>query len=159
MLEIEKKFLVSNDKWRTNIIQQDHILQFYISPQNSIPTVRLRLKRDTGYLTIKYPSSTQHILSRPEYEYEIPKSHIEAQKPFAIGQFIEKIRYQVEDEFGQLWEIDEFSSPRCGLVLAEIELAQITDKVQLPEWIGKDVTADKQYSNQVMSYSSDETSE
>jgi len=156
MLEIEKKFLVLNEDWREHIIRQDHVLQFYISPRNSIPTIRLRIKGGKGFITIKYPSTTKEVLSRAEYEYEIPAAHVEAQKPFAIGRFIEKTRYQVKDEFAQEWEVDEFTSPQSGLVLAEIELNSEADEIQLPKWVGKDVTADTRYSNQVMSYSKDD---
>ncbi|MBO6825038.1 MAG: CYTH domain-containing protein [Sneathiella sp.] len=153
MLEIEKKYLVQNESWRDQILDHKKIVQFYISPKDSIPTIRLRTKGNKGYITIKYPSVSANILARPEYEYEIPLSDVEAQKPSAIGRVIEKTRHKVRDEFGQIWDVDEFTSPSPGLVLAEIELTDEAEHVKLPAWAGSEVTADKRFSNQVMSYS------
>ena len=154
MIEIEKKFLVTSDQWKGSILSKKKITQFYISAPDAIPTVRLRLLGETGYLTLKYPSTSKDVLVRPEFEYEIPKEHVTAQRQFAIGNIIEKTRYEIRDEFGQLWDIDEFTTPSKGLILAEIELNDEGENISLPEWVGEDVSGDSQYSNQVMSYQS-----
>ncbi|MBE7636371.1 CYTH domain-containing protein [Sneathiella sp. P13V-1] len=156
MIEIEKKFLVTSDRWKEGILSEKKITQFYISAPEAIPTVRLRLLEDVGYLTLKYPSTSKNVLVRPEFEYEVPKAHVIAQQQFAIGNIIEKTRYEVRDTFGQHWDVDEFTSPNTGLVLAEIELAEEKAEISLPDWVGEDVSDNSRYSNQVMSYQSPE---
>ncbi len=151
MIEIEKKFLVTSDKWKDFVLSKETITQFYISKPDAAPTVRLRLKGHKGFLTLKYPSSSSKALVWPEFEYDVPASHIEEQRQFAVGKVIQKIRYEVRDEFGQTWDVDEFISPNEGLILAEIELTNEHQDISLPDWIGNEVSHDPQYSNQVMS--------
>jgi adenylate cyclase len=152
MIEIERKFLIISDKWRDNIQSKNGIVQFYLSPKDHVPTVRLRSKGNCGYITVKYPSSSEDVLVRPEFEYEVPLADIKAQEHAAIGSLIRKTRHYVCDEFAQNWEIDVFESPCPGLVLAEIELSSAQEEIKFPAWVGEEVTKDRQYSNQVMSY-------
>ena len=141
-LEIERKFLVRDESWRvpgTGTLYR----QGYLStvPERS---VRVRLIRDKGYLTVKGASSGA---ARAEYEYEIPG--VEAREMLdnlCERPLIEKTRYCVEFK-GLTWEIDEFEGSNAGLVIAEVELEEVDQAVSLPDWVGKEVTGDRRYYN------------
>ena len=140
--EIERKFLVRDESWRvpgTGTLYR----QGYLStvPERS---VRVRLIRDKGYLTVKGASSGA---ARAEYEYEIPG--VEAREMLdnlCERPLIEKTRYCVEFQ-GLTWEIDEFEGSNAGLVIAEVELEKADQAVSLPDWVGKEVTGDRRYYN------------
>jgi CYTH domain-containing protein len=140
--EIERKFLVRDESWRvpgTGTLYR----QGYLStvPERS---VRVRLIRDKGYLTVKGASSGA---ARAEYEYEIPG--VEAREMLdnlCERPLIEKTRYCVEFQ-GLTWEIDEFAGSNTGLVIAEVELEEADQVVSLPDWVGKEVTGDRRYYN------------
>ena len=141
-LEIERKFLVRDESWRvpgTGTLYR----QGYLStvPERS---VRVRLIRDKGSLTVKGASSGA---ARAEYEYEIPG--VEAREMLdnlCERPLIEKTRYCVEFQ-GLTWEIDEFEGSNAGLVIAEVELEEADQAVSLPGWVGKEVTGDRRYYN------------
>ncbi|WP_025896847.1 CYTH domain-containing protein [Sneathiella glossodoripedis] len=152
-MEIERKFLVKENSWKSQIIDRFEIEQIYLTTPDHVPTVRLRSQNERAYITLKYPSSDDQVLARAEFEYEIPESDVNAQLSQAKGNPIQKTRFLVKDEFNQRWEVDEFLQPNEGLILAEIELSDIEQEIQLPEWIGKEVTADKKYSNIEMAFS------
>jgi len=151
-MEIERKFLVKDDSWKSEILKSERILQFYLTDENQIPTLRLRLKEATGILTIKYPSTSSSILIREEFEYEIPVKDVLAQQKSAKGQVIQKTRHHVSGPGNLVWEVDVFESPKAGLVLAEIELNNADDRIILPKWIGEEVTSDAAYSNIKMAF-------
>lgn len=155
-MEIERKFLVAHDGWREHILSQSDITQFYLTAKDQFPTVRLRSRNNTGYLTIKYKSMSETVLARREYEYEIPVADVEQQAPFAVSALIRKTRYQVAGPDNKVWEVDVFIEPVKGLVLAEIELDDLTDDFESPDWLGKEVTQDHSYSNLSLSYSTEE---
>ncbi|HAX90560.1 MAG TPA: adenylate cyclase, partial [Cyanobacteria bacterium UBA11370] len=115
--EIERKFLVKNDRWR-ELATGTVYRQGYISTQKGI-TVRVRLVGNEGYLTIK--SLTQGV-SRVEYEYAIPAEDAqEMLDKLCDRPLIEKTRYKIE--LGSLvWEVDEFAGENQGLIIAEVEL-------------------------------------
>jgi adenylate cyclase len=51
-------------------------------------------------------------------------------------------------EFGQkIWEVDVFEGANRGLVLAEVELERADESVELPAWVGEEVSRDAQYRN------------
>ena len=151
-MEIERKFLIANNDWMSSIRQKHEIIQYYLSNADQAPTIRLRLKDKRAYLTLKYPSQSDSILVRDEYEYEIPAQDFHSQKEHAHGNIIQKTRYEVMDNENQLWEIDVFSSPNAGLVVAEIELQSPDQRIILPEWISDEVTANTAYSNIRMAF-------
>lgn len=153
-MEIERKFLVKDSSWKKYILNSEDIIQFYLTGLNQSPTVRLRTKADKGYITLKYPSQSETILVREEYEYEIPIVDIHAQISEATGNIIRKTRHYVKGPDGQIWEVDEFESPLPNLVLAEFEYPEEVLNVVLPEWIGKEVTTDPAYSNLQLSFKS-----
>ena len=141
--EIERKFLVETDCWRTNATGLPY-KQGYIATTKTGQTVRVRIAGDRGYLTIKGP--TQGI-TRSEFEYAIPVS--DAQKMLETmcdRPLIEKIRYRLP--IGELvWEIDEFAGENAGLIVAEVELTSKSQEIERPDWLGSEVSGDLRYYN------------
>lgn len=141
-LEIERKFLVKGEDWRAAGTGTPY-RQGYLStvPERS---VRVRLVRDKGYLTIKGVTVGA---TRAEYEYEIPA--VEASEmldKLCERPLIEKTRYRLQHQ-GLTWEIDEFSGDNAGLIIAEVELDDEGQTVILPDWVGQEVTGDRRYYN------------
>ncbi len=140
--EIEKKFLIKNDSWRSLGTGKEYC-QGYLSSEKG-RTVRIRTIGDRGILTIKGASEGD---SRLEFEYDIPledaKEMLEklCQKPL-----IKKTRYKIP--YAQfIWEVDEFEGENKGLIFAEIELQFSGQPFEIPEWIGEEVTGDQRYYN------------
>ena len=145
MVEIERKFLVDNPAQA--ILSARHsfqIIQGYIS-NDPVRTVRLRIGEGKGFLTIKGASSADGT-TRLEWEQEIPLLEAKALMPICLPGVIQKTRHHVVEQ-QQLFEVDVFEGTHTGLVIAEIELKNAKDKIQLPAWIGKEVTGDKRYYN------------
>ncbi|MBT9312168.1 CYTH domain-containing protein [Leptothoe kymatousa] len=140
--EIERKFLVQGDAWRS-LATGRYYCQGYIPTQGK-QTVRVRIIGEQGYLTLKGPTVG---ISRSEFEYPIPLADAQAMLAELCEQpFIEKYRYRIPmGEF--VWEIDEFSGENQGLLLAEVELTDPEQVVELPSWIGQEVTGDPRYYN------------
>ena len=144
--EIERKFLVANDSWLTEITSKTSFRQGYIASMEN-RSVRIRIMDDRdAKLTIKIGTSS---LVRDEYEYIIPIRDAEELMSTALGIVIEKTRYTV-DHAGFTWEIDIFGGAYEGLVVAEVEMASLDDRPTLPAWLGKEVTGDRRFSNQVL---------
>ena len=148
MVEIEKKFLVLNDSFKAAAFTHNHIAQGYLS---SVPerTVRIRIKGNQGYLTIKGISNNTG-MSRFEWEKEIPLG--EAKKLLLLCEkgVIDKTRFEVN--IGKhVFEVDEFYGENEGLVMAEIELDSETETFEKPNWLGEEVTNDKRYYNSYLS--------
>ena len=145
-LEIERKFLVAGD-FRPFANKATRIIQGYLS---SVPerTVRVRIKDDKGFLTVKGTSSKSGT-TRFEWEKEIPVG--EAQELIAICEsgVIDKTRYIVEAG-RHIYEIDEFHGDNQGLIVAEIELASEDETFAKPQWLGKEVTGDTRYYNSML---------
>lgn len=142
--EIERKFLVADESWRSQITSKTAFRQGYIaSLENRSVRVRIKADRDAT-LTIKIGASS---LTRDEYEYDIPLSDAEELMTTALGIVIEKTRHTVEHE-GFVWEIDVFEGLYEGLVVAEVEMNAETDQPSLPSWLGQEVTGDPRFSNQ-----------
>ena len=140
-MEIERKFLVDKQKMHElNFSSESLIKQGYLS---SNPTVRVRIKDNRGFLTIK--SSTRGI-SRQEFEYEIPLDDAEELLKLCDDNVLRKYRRTVEYG-GRVWEIDFFRGRLAGLVLAEVELNSADEAVELPEWIRHEVSSDRRYAN------------
>jgi len=142
-VEIERKFLVDASKWKTvkpklgTRISQGYIMS---TPET---VVRIRVTGDKGWITIK--GKTKGI-SRLEYEYSIPKTEAEEMLKEFCPKKIIKTRYELKFD-GFVWEVDEFESPKTGLILAEIELTNENEVFSLPEWIGKEVSNQPEYFN------------
>lgn len=141
-LEIEHKYLVKNDSFRGLATAEFRISQGYLS-KDPERTVRVRVKGDRGYLTVK---GINEGVIRQEYEYEIPLKEAENMLRMCLNPVIEKTRYIVEYG-GKVWEVDEFSGIRSGLVTAEIELKSADETYPLPPFVGDDVTGVAAYYN------------
>ncbi len=140
--EIERKFLVRGESWRS-LAEGVVYRQGYIASSQDC-TVRVRIAGERGYLTLK--GATQGI-SRPEYEYAIPlQDATELLNTLCQGPLIEKTRYRIA--WGDLvWEVDEFTGENQGLIMAEVELSDPNQTVALPDWIGEEVSGDPRYFN------------
>ena len=145
-MEIERKFLVAGD-FKPFANKATRIIQGYLS---SVPerTVRVRIKDDKGFLTVKGTSSKSGT-TRFEWEKEIPVG--EAQELIAICEsgVIDKTRHIVEAG-RHIYEIDEFHGDNQGLIVAEIELASEDETFAKPQWLGKEVTGDTRYYNSML---------
>lgn len=140
--EIERKFLVVGDGWRAGA-RGEWLRQGYLASTRE-RTVRVRVQGSRAALTIKGPAQG---LSRPEFEYEIPLQDAETLLDTLCERpLIEKTRWHVG--FGGLrWEIDEFAGENAGLVVAEVELEREDQPVELPPWVGAEVSRDARYQN------------
>lgn len=146
--ETERKFLVLSDAFKAQAIASHHIKQGYIARDNG-NSVRVRIKDNTGILTIKGPSADD--ISRTEWEIEIPLADAEALLKLCHGGIIDKTRYIVPEASGRVFEVDEFYGDNEGLVMAEIELENASDAFEKPSWLGQEVTGDRHYYNSYLS--------
>ena len=143
MLEIERKFLVKNNVLDVlNTIQPIRIIQAYLINEK-FKSVRIRISNDRAFLTIKNAATG---ITRKEFEYEIPKNEAEDIIQTFDLKVLNKERYQIIYN-SKLWEVDVFGGILTGLLLAEIELHAEDEKIELPEWIDKEVTHDASYLN------------
>jgi len=148
MIEIERKFLVNSNDFKSLASSKVFIQQGYLS-KDPHRTVRIRIRDKQAFLTIKGISNASG-MSRFEWEKEIPLNEGKALMALCLPTIIEKTRYLVSQ--GELYfEVDVFEGDHKGLVLAEIELPSETAKVKLPSWIGKEVTGQKAYYNSYLS--------
>ena len=144
-LEIERKFLVLDDRFKKEAVRSVRIRQGYIA-HDSGRTVRVRIAGDKGYLTIKGPSLDG--ISRQEWEREIPLQDAEDLFPLCKPGAIDKTRYIIPvPDTGRKWEVDEFYGNNEGLVMAEIELGAPEEPFDKPDWLGEEVTGDRRYYN------------
>jgi len=140
-LEIERKFLVKNNVFPR--INGTSIQQGFISTDKE-RLVRIRVKGDEAFLTIK---GNAHTLSRPEFEYPIPMQDAEyLLENLCTQPLIEKTRY-VTKHGKMKWEIDEFKGENKGLVIAEVEMENEDQQIDLPAWVTVEVTGDPKYYN------------
>ncbi len=140
--EIERKYLLKSDAWRKFVTQSSRIVQGYLGGDRCL--VRVRVKSAQAFLTIK---SREKGLSREEFEYAIPVADAEQMLMMFAGlQKIEKTRHIVPHGALQ-FEIDEFAGQNAGLIVAELELPDEHMIVDLPDWIGLEVTDDARYLN------------
>ena len=143
-LEIERKYLVLDDSYKREAFSSYHIQQGYICSGRG-RTVRIRIKDERAYLTIKGPSVNGG-LSRSEFEYAIPLADAQELMKLCEPGIIDKTRWLVKSgDF--TFEVDEFHGDNAGLVVAEVELQSETDQPVLPPFIGKEVTGDRRYYN------------
>ena len=144
--EIERKFLVKGD-FKLEAFKSTHISQGYLS---SVPerTVRIRIKGNQGFLTIKGKGNHSGI-SRYEWEKEIPVKEAEELLQLCEPGIIDKTRYLVKSG-NHTFEVDEFHGENKGLILAEIELETENESFVKPSWIAEEVTGDAKYYNAVL---------
>lgn len=142
-LEIEKKFLVLNDRWQADAGPGVRYRQGYLS-ESGPGSVRVRIGGQRAYLNIKSATLAQQ---RLEYEYEIPLCDAEEMlAEVCVQPLVEKTRYEVEHA-GHTWEVDVFEGDNAGLVVAEIELDDVDEAFARPDWVGEEVSDDPRYYN------------
>ncbi len=141
--EIERKFLVAQEKWRLHEKPEGEIFRQGYLLLNPEKTVRVRVTPTTGFLTIKGLTIGA---TRLEYEYEIPRDEaVELIDRFSVAE-LSKIRYRVHHG-DKVWDVDEFTGENSGLVIAEIELTHEDEPFLLPEWAEREVTGEEKYYN------------
>jgi len=143
-LEIERKFLVRTDAWRSGTGVR--YTQGYLN-RDKLRTVRVRVAGDAGFLTVKGRSQGA---TRLEFEYPVPLADAQAMLALCEGPLIDKTRHTLVHA-GQVWEVDEFHGDNAGLVVAEIELASEDQPFERPDWLGEEVTLDARYFNSALS--------
>ena len=148
MIEIERKFLVKSEVFKTKAFNSYHIKQGFLS-SNPERTVRVRLKGEIGFITVKGKSSTDG-LSRFEWEKEISKNEAEALLNLCESGIIEKTRFEIKVG-NHTYEVDEFYRENEGLIIAEVELNSKTETFEKPDWLSKEVTGDSKYYNSSLS--------
>lgn len=148
MVEIERKFLVLNDDFKALATHKNQIAQGYLN-SNPERTVRIRIKGESGYLTIKGKGNKS---GTTRFEWETEISLLEAKPLLALCEkgVVTKTRYEVEVA-NHTYEVDVFSGENDGLVIAEIELRNENELFEKPDWLGPEVTADKRYYNAYLS--------
>jgi adenylate cyclase len=141
--EIERKYLIDHTKWQKlgkpkgAFYRQGYLLT---DPHK---VIRVRLTGTVGFLAIKGLSIGA---ARPEYEYEIPASDAEELLEKFSTSELSKIRYKI-NHAGKIWEVDEFMGDNIGLIVAELELDSEDEKIELPDWVDKEVTGEEKYYN------------
>ena len=145
--EIERKYLVKNNDWQ-KLAQGVFYCQGYISTTGK-QTVRVRIVGEQGYLTLKGENIGQ---TRSEFEYSIPLADAqEILETLCDRPLIEKIRYKIP--LGDLiWEVDQFLGDNAGLIIAEVELTDENQEIDLPEWIDRQVSDPKYYNANLAKY-------
>lgn len=141
-LEIERKFLLANDAWKREVTKSEHLRDGLIARFGE-GKVRVRLTENSAWLTIKGPRNG---ISRLEFECEIPRADAEEMlRTLCQGDpVLEKVRHTVP--FGGLdWTIDVYMGALADVVFAEIELEHPGQHLQLPPWVGEEVTNDPRF--------------
>ncbi|MCK5726787.1 MAG: CYTH domain-containing protein [Thiotrichaceae bacterium] len=142
-IEIERKYLLSNNEWRKQVRKQVLFQQGYLA-NNEKSSVRIRIEGDVANINIKSMTLGR---SRSEFEYVIPLSDAEElMNTLCFKPIVKKTRYWV-DFAGKCWEIDAFNEENQGLIVAEIELDAEDEVFEVPSWIGKEVTHLERYYN------------
>jgi adenylate cyclase len=145
--EIERKFLILSDDFKSVASKSTRITQGYLC---SLPerTVRVRIKGEKGYITIKGIGSASGA-SRYEWEKEIPVAEVDELLKICEPGVIDKTRFEVKSGI-HTFEVDEFYGENKGLVVAEVELSSEEEAFQKPSWIGMEVTGDVKYYNSML---------
>ena len=150
MIEIERKFLVLSNDFINESFAKKRIVQGYLN-LNPERTVRVRIKGEKGFLTIK-GKSNESGTTRLEWEKEIDVTDAEKLLQLCEKGLIDKVRYEIK--VGKhVFEVDVFSGENEGLIMAEIELQSEDEAFIKPHWLGKEVTNDNRFYNAYLSTS------
>lgn len=138
-IEIERKFLLASDRWRSLVQRQVHIEDGLVAASEDRKT-RVRIIGDKATLAVK----TKRVAgAREEFEYDIPMT--DARRLMACCSNVTiKVRHYVQHA-GLTWEIDEYDGVLKGVILAEVELSAVDQQIDLPDWIGPEVTSEPPY--------------
>ena len=145
--EIERKFLVTSTAFKTEAFKETRITQGYLS---SVPqrTVRIRIKADKGFITIKGEANTSGT-SRYEWEKEITAAEATELLQLCEPGIIDKTRFEIQVA-RHSFEVDEFYGDNAGLIVAEIELQNEDEVFEKPAWLGEEVTGIDKYYNALL---------
>ena len=152
MQEIEYKFLVNKDKWLLVEKPSPQIITQGFIAKTKEKTVRVRIKNEQAFLTIKGPTKG---ITRTEFEYEIPLKDAESLLNDFTEKQICKKRYELKIDH-HTWEVDVFEGHLDGLIIAELEVKSETELFALPKWVSNNVSLDVRYYNSVLIDLSDE---
>jgi CYTH domain-containing protein len=147
-LEIERKFLVKNQDFKTESFEKKYIKQGYLNSDKN-RTVRIRISDMLAFITVKGKSNRTGT-SRYEWEKEIPLTEARSLLLLCEPNLIEKYRYLIK-KGPHTFEVDTFLGDNSGLIVAEIELNSENEKFEKPNWLGKEVTGKAQYYNSSIS--------
>lgn len=148
MIEIERKFLVVSKTFKSQAVSYNRIVQGFLNT-NPDRTIRVRIKGDEGFLTIK-GKSNETGTSRFEWEKKIDLKEAEALLMLCEEGVLEKTRYEIS--VGKhVFEVDVFHEENDGLIVAEIELTNENELFEKPDWLGKEVTGEVKYYNSQLS--------
>lgn len=149
--EIERKFLVLHDGWRAQVVGEPIVMRAGYVSRRKEASIRVRFEGAQAVLTLKGQAIDAEGRERPEFNFDIPADQAEAilGSGMVDGGVIHKVRHIVQVGESR-FEVDVFSHPRAGLVLAEIELTSADADFERPDWLGEEVTADGSYSNAVI---------
>ena len=148
-IEIERKFLVVGDAWRTAAHDVASMAQGYLNDLATVDSgamrtsVRVRIAGDEAFLNLK---SRELGHTRQEFDYPIPVADARALLALCVGGVIDKRRHYVTHA-GHVWEVDEFLGDNAGLVVAELELDSADEHFAMPQWAGREATDAPRYYN------------
>ena len=148
MIEIERKFLVTSKVYMSEAFKKACIQQGFLNTHPN-RTVRVRIKGDQGFLTVKGKSNEAGTI-RTEWEKEIDVAEAESLLKLCEEGVIEKMRYEIKAG-KHIFEVDEFFGDNLGLTIAEIELNSENENFLKPNWLGEEVTGDVKYYNSQLS--------
>jgi adenylate cyclase len=152
-IEIERKFLVLDDRWRSHVQRSVRMAQGYLNPLQALAdgsmraSLRVRTSDTEAWLNIK--SNRIGCCERLEFEYPLPLHDANAMLGLCVGGRIEKTRHDVPVD-GHVFEVDEFHGANQGLVVAELELPALDAPFPRPDWLGVEVSALRRYYNLVL---------
>ena len=147
-VEIERKFLVKNNDFKSESYSEKHIKQGYLNSDKN-RTVRIRIANEKAFMTIKGKSNATGT-TRFEWEKEITKEEAEDLLLLCEPSIIEKTRYLVKVG-NHIFEVDEFYGDNRGLVIAEVELNNEDETFTKPAWLNEEVTGNVKYYNSSIS--------
>ena len=146
--EIERKFLVTNTDFIKEASSKEYIVQAFLN-RNPDRTVRIRIKDDKAFITVKGVSNAEGT-TRREWEYAIPVSDAKEMLKICEEGAIEKWRYLIPVG-NHIFEVDIFEGENKGLIVAEVELESEEETFQKPSWLGEEVTGNIAYYNSQLS--------
>ena len=148
-IEIERKFRVVDEAWRSGVVKSVRMAQGYINDMDALragrqnASVRVRIAGDQAFLNLK---SRELGSSRQEFDYAVPVADAQALLALCVGGLIDKVRHYIPQ--GDLtWEVDEFAGDNAGLVVAELELPTVEHAFARPAWLGREVTEEQRFYN------------
>lgn len=145
--EIERKFLVKDNSFVAMATEKRSISQGYLSTYPEA-TVRVRIADGRAWLTVKGRNAGA---VRDEWEYGVPAADADEMLDRCCGERrVDKTRHIIPFG-GQTWEVDVFGGRLAGLIVAEVELESADAAVELPPFVGREVTDDARYYNSVLS--------